>query len=252
MKKDTVAFRGEEVLIPSEGLEADGVKWTARGEVPEVGRWLELSPDCPVPRGWRAVKRKALWTMDEELFFRANRLYAEMDWKKSSRYCGRCGGKTEEGDDKGQVCTVCGHRTYPIICPAVIVAVEREGKLLLAHNTRFPKGRYSVLAGFLELGESLEDAVKREIKEEVDLEVDSLEYFGSQSWPFPRSLMVAFRAKWKSGEIKEDNVEIGCAGWFSPEDMPEIPRGPSISGKLIDDFIIRHRRQNETEESSCF
>ncbi|MDD3918042.1 MAG: NAD(+) diphosphatase, partial [Synergistaceae bacterium] len=116
-------------------------------------------------------------------------------------------------------------------------AVVRDGKLLLAHGTRFPSGRYSVLAGFVEPGESLEETVEREIFEEVGIKVKDIAYFGSQPWPFPHSLMLGFTARWASGEIVPDGVEIGDADWFTPENMPEIPPSISISRKLIDHWL---------------
>ena len=146
----------------------------------------------------------------------------------------------EDMQDRGRRCPSCGNTSYPVISPAIIVAVEKEGKLLLGHNKAFPGKRYSVLAGFVDLGESLEDTVKREIKEEVGIEVCDVEYFGSQSWPFPRSLMVGFRARWLNGEIEVDGLEIDHADWFAPEDLPEIPGSVSISRRLIDDFIARN------------
>ncbi len=241
MESKILVFRGEEVLLPLENRGIPDEKWISEGEVHGIGRWLEISKERPIPNGWTAVNRRALWDKDEGLFFIANRLYAEMDWRNNSRHCGRCGCLTKEGDDRGRICPACGNRTYPVISPAIIVAVEREGKILLAHNASFPGKRYSVLAGFLDLGESLEEALKREVMEEVGIEVGSIEYFGSQPWPFPRSLMVAFRAKWESGDISVDGVEIDHADWFSPGDLPEIPGGASVSRKLIDDFISRCR-----------
>jgi NAD+ diphosphatase len=121
----------------------------------------------------------------------------------------------------------------------VIVAVERDGKLLLAHNTRMPSRRYSVIAGFVEPGESLEQTVRREIMEEVGIEVQDVRYFGSQPWPFPCSLMLGFTARWKNGDLCPDGVELDDAGWFAPNEFPDIPPALSISRKLIDDFARR-------------
>ncbi len=233
-------FKGNDVVIPIEGWTPGSIETISAGEVPKVGRWLEIDGERSLPDGWRAVPRRALWeVMGERAFAVANRLYAEMDWRTNSRFCGRCGSPMEDMEDRGRRCGSCGNTSYPVISPAVIVAVEKEGKLLLGHNRAFPGKRYSVLAGFVDLGESLEDTVKREIKEEVGIEVCDVEYFGSQSWPFPRSLMVGFRARWLEGDIEVDGVEIDHADWFAPEDLPEIPGSVSISRRLIDDFIAR-------------
>lgn len=240
MKLETFIFKGNDVVIPADGWCPPEIKALSTGEVPGVGRWLEIDGNSPIPDNWRSIPRKALWQIrGMEAFALANRLYSEMDWRASSRYCGRCGAPMEDMDDRGRRCVSCGNTSYPIICPAIIVAVERDGKLLLGHNSAFPEGRYSILAGFVDLGESLEDTVRREIREEVGLELSDVEYFGSQSWPFPRSLMVGFKARWARGDIQVDGVEIDHAGWFAPEELPEIPGSVSISRKLIDDFIER-------------
>ncbi|SMG39358.1 NAD(+) diphosphatase [Dethiosulfovibrio salsuginis] len=237
---ETFIFKGNDVVIPAEGWALHSIEAISTGEVPQVGKWLEIDGERSLPDGWRTVPRRTLWeVMGERTFAVANRLYAEMDWRTNSRFCGRCGSPMEDMEDRGRRCPSCGNTSYPVISPAVIVAVEKEGKLLLGHNRAFPGKRYSVLAGFVDLGESLEDTVKREIKEEVGIKVCDVEYFGSQSWPFPRSLMVGFRAKWLEGEIEVDGVEIDHADWFAPENLPEIPGSVSISRRLIDDFIAR-------------
>lgn len=242
LKENSFVFRGEEVLIPEmDGIELPrGLDYISTGKVDGVGTWRELHVETDL-KGWRAVPRKGLWELIGEISFaKANRLYAEMDWRKNSRFCGRCGTPMKDGEDNGRVCPKCGYRIYPIISPAVIVAVERGNRILLAHNSAFPSGRYSVLAGFVDLGESLEETLKREIREEVGIEISDISYFDSQSWPFPRSLMVAFQARWASGEIEVDGKEIDSAGWFAPEDLPEIPGSVSVSRRLIDDFIRRN------------
>jgi NAD+ diphosphatase len=128
---------------------------------------------------------------------------------------------------------------YAPIHPAVIVAIEREGKLLLAHNKQMPEGRYSVLAGFVEPGESLERTVRREVMEEVGIEINGLRYFGSQSWPFPCSLMIGFTAHWLRGEVTPDGTELSDARWFAPDEFPDIPPGMSISRRLINNFAAQ-------------
>lgn len=134
----------------------------------------------------------------------------------------------------------------------MIVAVERDGKLLLAMNKTHKLHRFSVLAGFLEVGESIEDAVVREVREEVNVEVDrgSIQYLYSQYWPFPRSLMLACRARWKSGELRPDGAEIGEARWFAPDEIPaDIPGTLTVAGWLIRDFLARHPRRGNAAES---
>jgi NAD+ diphosphatase len=127
------------------------------------------------------------------------------------------------------------------LSPAIIVLVERDGRALLARNARFPRPFFSTLAGFVEVGETLEDAVEREIEEEAGILVTDVRYFGSQPWPFTGSLMIGFTAKWAAREIAADSSEIAEAGWFSPDKLPaNIPPRLSIARELIDDFVRQH------------
>jgi len=141
--------------------------------------------------------------------------------------------------DRARFCRSCGNTVYPALSNAVIVAVEKEGRLLLGHNVNFPQGRYSVLAGFVEPGETLEEAIRREIFEESGITVKNIRYFGSQPWPFPNSMMFGFNADWESGEPQADGDELSDVRWFSPKELPDIPPSISISRKLIDDWLAR-------------
>ncbi|MBU2699881.1 NAD+ diphosphatase [Sporomusaceae bacterium BoRhaA] len=165
-----------------------------------------------------------------------------VNWLKNNKFCGRCGGKmVPSTDELAMKCTDCDFLVYPRLSPAMIVAVVKDHKLLLAHSNKFPSGRYSVLAGFVEPGETLEDCVKREVKEEVGIEVKNIRYFDSQPWPFPDSLMIAFTAEYSSGELSIDNNEILAADWFSPDNFPDLPGNESIAKRLINWFTnIEH------------
>jgi ADP-ribose pyrophosphatase YjhB (NUDIX family) len=145
-------------------------------------------------------------------------------------------------DMPDKVCPKCGHISYPRLSPAVIVAVTKGDRLLLGRNKNFVSGLYSVLAGFVEEGETLEECVKREIREETGIEVKNIKYFGSQSWPFPNSFMLAFTAEHESSEIQVDENEITDARWFSVEEIPNIPGKLSISRKLIDWFLEKYQK----------
>lgn len=206
--------------------------------------WARLPENTPLPEGMCLVPLREAWNLlGEAAFLEAGRARQIMEWIEETNYCGRCGKKMKDHETEGaRICEACGLTVYPTVSPAIIVAVEREGKLLLARSPHFPKGRYSVLAGFVEPGETLEQAVEREVFEEVSVRVKEIRYFGSQPWPFPHSLMVGFSAVWESGEISADGKEIEEAGWFAPEEFPEIPPPLSISRRLIDDFSRRHGR----------
>lgn len=208
--------------------------------------WARLPQNAPLPEGMSLVPlREARSLLGEEAFLEAGRARQILDWLQETNFCGRCGQRMRDHETEGaRTCQSCGLTVYPTVSPAIIVAVEREGKLLLARSPHFPKGRYSVLAGFVEPGETLEQAVVREVLEEVSVRVKEIRYFGSQPWPFPHSLMVGFSAAWESGEICVDGKEIEDAGWFAPEEFPEIPPPLSISRRLIDDFTRRNRNEN--------
>lgn len=163
-------------------------------------------------------------------------------WRRTHRCCGRCGATLVDSDqERARRCVRCGFVVYPRISPAVIVAVVRDNKILLASEPGFSSGLHGVLAGFVEPGESLEDCVRREVREEVGIEVANVAYFGSQPWPFPDSLMLAFTAEYAGGEIRIDESEILSAGWFAPDELPRIPSRLSVARKLIDWFVDTHR-----------
>jgi NAD+ diphosphatase len=173
---------------------------------------------------------------DTEDFFRAFHI---LQWRADSAFCGRCGSPNGDAPDElARLCPKCGRREYPRISPAVIVLVTRDdGRALLAHNSKFRPHLYSLVAGFVEAGENLEDTVAREIREEVGVEVKDIRYIASQSWPFPNSLMLGFTACWASGEPRPDMVEIEDVRWFSRDALPEIPAPGSISRALIDTWL---------------
>jgi NAD+ diphosphatase len=177
--------------------------------------------------------------IDFDLFQIAGYAFHIMKWDQTSQYCGRCGTQTKNMEnERAKICENCNLISYPRISPAVTAAVIKENKILLAKASRFRKrNMYSVLAGFVDPGETLEECVKREIKEEVNIEVENIKYFGSQPWPFPDSLMIGFTADYKSGELTIDGEEIIDANWFTPGNLPNIPGKLSIARELIDWFI---------------
>jgi NAD+ diphosphatase len=182
--------------------------------------------------------RELFGRMDEELVWAAGRAGQLVYWHRNHRFCGRCGLPTvDHPQERAKLCPACGLLNHPRVSPAIIVAVVRDGRLLLAHSQRFPAKFYSVLAGFAEPGETLEECVQREVHEEVGVRVKNIRYFGSQPWPFPDSLMIAFTAEHAEGEIRIDPTEITDARWFAANTLPEIPPPISIARKLIDWFV---------------
>ncbi len=202
----------------------------------------EVDKETEPPEGMRFEGLRALYQrLPDDLFFLAGRAVQIIAWDRTHQFCGHCGTRTVYHKvDRATECPHCGLVNYPRIAPAVIVAVERGGELLLARNANFPAAFFSVLAGFVEAGESLEETVRRELREEVSIEVKDIRYFGSQSWPFPNSLMVGFTAHYASGEICVDTNEVAEAAWFRYDTLPRVPPGLSIARKLIDAFIEKH------------
>ena len=175
--------------------------------------------------------------VEEDIFWIAGLSSQLVYWNRNHLYCGRCGNPTENKvDERAKSCPECGLVNYPRLSPAIIVAVIKNDQILLAHSQRFPAKFFSVLAGFVEPGETLEECVQREVGEEVGIGLKNIRYFGSQPWPFPDSLMIAFTAEYAGGEIEIDPSEIVHAGWFSAESLPPIPPKLSIARQLIDWF----------------
>ncbi len=161
-------------------------------------------------------------------------------WVEQHRFCGSCAQPLQPlANERAMVCARCNVPHYPRLSPSMIVLITRGDELLLARSAQFPEGLYSTLAGFVEPGESVEQCVLREVREEVGLEVGKLQYLGSQSWPFPHSLMLGFHAEYIAGEIVPQAGEIEDAQWFHPEQLPILPPGRSISRYLIDLYLAR-------------
>ena len=179
-------------------------------------------------------------------FLLAGRATQLVEWATTHKFCGRCATPTVRvAGERCMRCPACGLLGYPRIAPAVIVLVRRGDEALLARGARFPYAFYSTLAGFVEVGESLEDTLAREIREEVGVEVKSPRYFGSQAWPFPHSLMVGFFAEWAGGDIRADGTEILDANWYRADKLPMIPPPLSIARRLIDVWLADVRNSQE-------
>ncbi len=182
--------------------------------------------------------RELYGELDDQHFRAALTGSQVVNWARMHKYCGRCGAITDySGTERAKICNKCGSVYYPRISPAVIVAIRRGDELLLLKNKQFKRDFYSVLAGFVEPGESLEECLVREVKEEAGIEVKNIRYFGSQPWPFPNSLMVGFTADYAGGELQVDGIEISDADWFTPDNFPNLPGPISIARKLIDAFV---------------
>ncbi|ALB65262.1 NAD(+) diphosphatase [Cronobacter dublinensis] len=213
----------------------------------QIGTW----EDAPV---WLVLQKRdndmasvrQLIDLDAGLFQLAGRGVQLAEFYRSHKFCGYCG--HEMHPSKTEWAMLCGHcreRYYPQIAPCIIVAIRREDKILLAQHTRHRNGVYTVLAGFVEVGETLEQAVAREVMEESSIRVKNLRYVTSQPWPFPQSLMTAFTADYDSGDIKIDPKELIDAGWYRYDQLPLLPAPGTVARRLIEDTVARCRADYE-------
>lgn len=182
-----------------------------------------------------------VYNLDESLYLLLTRAVLVRDWYITNKYCGRCASQNVIDDvDMMLKCPECGQHHYSRIAPAIIVAITKDDRLLMAKHSYHKIIKYALIAGFVEAGESIEEAVHREVKEEVGINIKNLEYKRSQSWPFPNSLMLGFTAEYESGNISVDETEIVHAKWFRKDEIEKYPSDVSISAWLVDDFIENH------------
>jgi NAD+ diphosphatase len=205
----------------------------------------EIAQDTPPPEGmgWFGLRR-IFGQVDELEYALAARAIQIMEWDRTHQFCGVCGTPTESRrTERVRVCPVCAHSVYPRLAPAVMMLVRKGRELLLGRSPHFQPGVYSALVGFVEPGETLEACIEREVMEEVGVNVTNLRYFGSQSWPFPHSLMIAFFADYAGGGIVLQPEEIEDAQWFDVDALPGLPMPVSISRRLIDAAVSEIRKQ---------
>lgn len=188
------------------------------------------------PKGyqWVAIRQLVqVWTRIE--FEQASRAVQLLEWRRNHKFCSKCGHETHQHATQfAMVCSACGYNQYPRVNPCVITIITRgEDEILLAKNIRNKNQMYSLIAGFVEVGETLEEAVQREILEEVGLKVKNIQYLASQPWPFPSNLMMAFKAEYDEGEIEIEQAELSDAQFFKFDQLPEIPFKGSIAYAMI-------------------
>ena len=202
------------------------------------GITVKESFKVPQQYKWNVINDE-IWLNDKELYFITIKGMQLLEWDIASTYCGYCGGKNERKvDERAKICTACGKVLYPRISPAIIVGVKKEKEILLAHNANFKDGLYSIIAGFVEQGETLEQAVKREVYEEIGIKVKNIKYVSSKPWSSGDSLMMGFTAEYESGEIQVDGIEITDAGWYSKDKLPKIlPLKVTTAREIIDRIL---------------
>ena len=182
--------------------------------------------------------RQGAAVIDKDIFPIWGRASQIIHFHKTNKYCSVCGAENKISENEFSMeCSSCKYTTYPNVCPAIIVGITNGDKILLANNKNFPEGLHSVIAGFLDVNETLEDCVKREVLEEVGIKVKNIKYFDSQPWPYPNSIMIGFTAEYESGEIKVDGDEIVHAAWYKKDNLPMIPDETTIARRIIDSLL---------------
>ena len=198
---------------------------------------------------WYSLRNLAE-SVSEEEFQMAGRALQVLRWHYDHQYCGRCGKPTEHYEgDFAKVCKACGIDFYPRLSPCIITLVTRGDECLLAWHRRSREEKYSCLAGFIEMGESAEKTLAREVREEVGIEVTNIRYVASQPWPFPGQLMLGYFADYASGDIVEEKAEIVVARWYPYDQLPKIPPASTISGRLIRAFVQERQSIHTNNES---
>jgi NAD+ diphosphatase len=229
---------------------ADGL-WSPLDEPLYIGALLgtpcvavRVAPD-DVPDGYAAHDlRSAHGLLPEPSWVAAGVAYQLLNWMDDTRYCPRTGDLTHvKADEWAKQCPSCDLVQYPLLHPCVIGLVYDGDRVLLTRQASWPAGRYGLVAGFVEPGETLEQCMAREVGEETGLEIDDVRYVASQAWPFPHQVMVGFTARFAGGRLAVDPAELEDARWFSLDDLPILPPPFSIARRIIDAHVASHREQ---------
>lgn len=211
----------------------------------------DLDENEPIPQGYQLVPiRQLLQFWNKQQFEQASRAIQLLEWRRNHQFCSHCGHQTiQHATQYAMVCFACGYNQYPRVNPCVITIITRgTDEILLAKNARNKTQMYSLIAGFVEVGETLEEAVRRETFEEVGIQLKNIQYMASQPWPFPSNLMLAFKAEYQAGEIKIQEKELSDAQFFKFDQLPEIPFKGSIAYSMIMHVIHGSRIADDTKE----
>ena len=205
----------------------------------EVKTFLIDEPITDNPRYEMCGLRKSFYYLPTDLYLKAGKCHELIYWDQNTKYCGVCGFPMKMHTDISKRCPNCGKEAWPTVATAIIVLIHRGDEVLLVHARNFKGNFYGLVAGFVETGETLEEAVHREVMEETGLTITNLRYFGSQPWPYPSGLMVGFTADYVSGDIHLQREELSRGAWFTKDNLPEIPEKLSIARQILDDWLAK-------------
>lgn len=203
----------------------------------EVETFIVDTPITDNPIYEMCPLRQSYYKISKELYLKAGKCQELLYWDNNTKFCGVCGAPMKMHTDISKRCTNCGKEIWPQLATAVIVLVHKDDEVLLVHARNFRGDFYGLVAGFVETGENLEQAVHREVMEETGLEITNLKYFGSQPWPYPSGLMVGYHADYVSGDIQLQKEELSGGSWFKKDNLPEIPEKLSIARQILDDWL---------------
>lgn len=222
--------------IPTE-MPVEPKPWTTVMNVDGEKAYRIDQPLMDHPRYEMCGLRQSYYKLTAEEYGKAGKCHELLYWDQNTKFCGVCGGPMKFHTDISKRCEHCGKEVWPQLATAVIVLVRKGNEVLLVHANNFRTDFYGLVAGFVETGETLEEAVHREVMEETGLHIKNLRYFGSQPWPYPCGLMVGFTADYDSGKIHLQRSELSKGSWFDKDHLPHIPEKLSIARKLIDAWL---------------
>jgi NAD+ diphosphatase len=213
--------------------------WTTIHEVtaPDGSQVKAYAIDAPSPAHAMCPLRQSYYKLPHDQYLTAGKCYELLYWDANTKYCGVCGSPMKLDTPISKRCTECGKEVWPQLATAVIVLIHRGEEVLLVRARNFRGDFYGLVAGFVETGETLEEAVRREVHEETGIEIENIRYFASQPWPYPSGLMVGFHADYAGGQIHVQREELKKAGWFNRTNLPNLPEKLSIARRLIDDWL---------------
>lgn len=239
-------FSDGKLIVKSEGkrhsiLKGEAAPLPIIGEVFKVGKdcyAATLSPDAKLDSESEIMDlRESFMHIPEDEYQMAGKGWELLFWDSHTRFCGDCGSRMKRHSAISKICSSCGKEIFPQLIPAVLVLVLKKDKALLVHARNFKRPFYGLVAGFVETGESLEECVVREVKEETSLEIKNIRYYGSQAWPYPANLMIGFVADYKSGNVQWADGELSDGGFFGLDNIPLLPSMPSLARQMIDSWI---------------